>query len=38
MGNGFSIVEIPESSADAVIDAMRDAKIRGKRVTVRRER
>jgi ATP-dependent RNA helicase DeaD len=38
MGNGFSIVEIPESSADAVIDAMTVAKIRGKRVTVRRER
>src|SRR5438477_720355 len=38
MGNGFSVVEIPESSVDAVIDAMTDAKIRGKRVTVRRER
>jgi ATP-dependent RNA helicase DeaD len=38
MGNGFSIVEIPEPSVDTVIDAMTDAKIRGKRVTVRRER
>jgi len=38
MGNGFSIVEIPSSAVDTVIDAMTDAKIRGKRVTVRRER
>lgn len=38
MGNGFSLVEVPESSADAVIDALSGAKIRGQRVTVRLER
>ncbi|MDO8502234.1 MAG: DEAD/DEAH box helicase [Gemmatimonadaceae bacterium] len=38
MGNGFSLVEVPESAADIVVEAMAGAKIRGKRVTVRRER
>ncbi len=38
MGNGFSLVEVPEAAADAVIDAMAGAKIRGQRVTVRLER
>ncbi|MEO8194482.1 MAG: DEAD/DEAH box helicase [Gemmatimonadales bacterium] len=38
MGNGFSLVEVPESSADAVVEALANAKIRGQRVTVRRER
>ena len=38
MGNGFSLVEVPETAADAVIDAMAGAKIRGQRVTVRLER
>ncbi len=34
----FSLVEVPESAAGEVIDAMRHAKIRGRRATVRRER
>ncbi|MCU1490456.1 MAG: deaD2, partial [Acidimicrobiaceae bacterium] len=34
----FSLVEVPESSAGEVIEALRDAKIRGRRATVRRER
>lgn len=38
MGNGFSLVEVPEAAADAVIDSMAGAKIRGQRVTVRLER
>jgi ATP-dependent RNA helicase DeaD len=38
MRNGFSLVEIPETSTDAVIDALEGAKIRGQRVTVSRDR
>jgi ATP-dependent RNA helicase DeaD len=38
IGNGFSLVEIPESSADAVVEAMTGVKIRGQRVNVRLER
>jgi ATP-dependent RNA helicase DeaD len=34
----FSLVDVPESSADEVIEALRSTKIRGKRATVRRER
>ena len=34
----FSLVEVPEDMADEIIDAMRDAQIRGRRVTFRRER
>ncbi|HET9071994.1 MAG TPA: DEAD/DEAH box helicase [Acidimicrobiales bacterium] len=34
----FSLVEVPESATGEVIDAMRHAKIRGRRATVRRER
>ena len=34
----FSLVEVPEKAVGEVIDAMRRAKIRGRRVTVRRER
>lgn len=34
----FSLVEIAESVADEVIDALRGAKIKGKKTTVRRER
>ena len=34
----FSIVEVPAASADAVIDAMRRTSLRGRRVTVRRDR
>jgi DbpA-like RNA binding protein len=38
IGNGFSLVEVPESSVDTVIEALAGAKIRGKRVSARRER
>ena len=38
MAPGFALVEIPELSADTVIEALADAKIRGQRVTARRER
>jgi ATP-dependent RNA helicase DeaD len=34
----FSLVEVPEGSADGVIAAMRGVTIKGKKVTVRRER
>ena len=34
----FSIVEVPATSADAVIDAMRRTSLRGQRVSVRRDR
>jgi ATP-dependent RNA helicase DeaD len=38
MAPGFALVEIPESAVDAVIEALAGAKIRGKRVSARRER
>jgi len=38
MGDGFSLVEVPEESVDAIISALSGAKIRGQKVTVRRER
>jgi ATP-dependent RNA helicase DeaD len=34
----FSLVEVPESMADRIIDALRATTIKGKRVTVRRDR
>jgi ATP-dependent RNA helicase DeaD len=34
----FSLVEVPESAADDVIAALRQASIRGRRATIRRER
>jgi ATP-dependent RNA helicase DeaD len=34
----FSLVEVPESAADHVVAALRQASIKGKRATVRRER
>jgi ATP-dependent RNA helicase DeaD len=34
----FSLVEVPESAADEVIDALRRTSIKGRRTTVRRER
>ena len=34
----FSLVEVPASAADEVLDALRGLKIRGRRATVRRER
>ncbi|HUR17777.1 MAG TPA: DEAD/DEAH box helicase [Acidimicrobiales bacterium] len=35
---GFSLVEVPEASADAVIAALKNSTIKGKRTTVRRDR
>ncbi len=34
----FSLVEVPESAAEEVIAALRASTIKGKKVTVRRER
>ena len=34
----FSIVEVPETAADAVITALRGTKIKGNRPTIRRDR
>ena len=34
----FSLVEVPENMADQIIEALRGSQIKGKRVTVRRER
>ena len=34
----FSLVEVPEASADAVVSALRGRMIKGKKTTVRRER
>jgi ATP-dependent RNA helicase DeaD len=34
----FSLVEVPESAADDVVEALRQASIKGKRTSVRRER
>jgi len=38
MSNGFSLVEVPDASADSIIEALAGAKIRGQNVSVRRER
>jgi ATP-dependent RNA helicase DeaD len=38
ISDGFSLVEVPASRADEVIEALRATKIRGLKVTVRRER
>jgi ATP-dependent RNA helicase DeaD len=38
IADGFSLVEVPEAAADHVIRTLRDATIRGQKVTVRRER
>jgi len=38
ISDGFSLVEVPDTMADDVIDALRATKIRGLTVTVRRER
>lgn len=38
IGDKFSLVEVPESLADEIVAAMRGATIRGKSVTIRRER
>ena len=34
----FSIVEVPDTDAKAIIAALRNTKLRGKRVTVREDR
>jgi ATP-dependent RNA helicase DeaD len=34
----FSLVEVPEGAADRVVDALRDASIKGRRAVVRRDR
>ena len=34
----FSLVDVPEASADAVIAALSESKIRGRKVSIRRER
>ena len=36
--DGFSLVEVPAARADEIITALRATKIRGLKVTVRRER
>jgi ATP-dependent RNA helicase DeaD len=36
--DGFSLIEVPEMLADQIIAAMRGAQLRGKRVTIRRDR
>jgi ATP-dependent RNA helicase DeaD len=38
IADGFSLVEVPEASADHVIRTLRDTSIRGQKVMVRRER
>jgi ATP-dependent RNA helicase DeaD len=38
IGDRFSLVEVPESRADHVIEALRASAIRGKKIIVRRER
>ena len=38
INDGFSLVEVPDTLADDVIDALRATKLRGLKVTVRRER
>src|SRR5690606_39587657 len=37
ISDGFSIVEVPESVAGQVIAAMRGSRLKGKKVTVRRD-
>ena len=38
INDAFSLVEVPESIADEVIEALRATKLRGRKVNVRRER
>ena len=38
INDAFSLVEVPDSRADEVIAALRGTKLRGLKVTVRRER
>ena len=37
IADGFSIVELPERDAERVIEALKGATLRGRRVTVRRD-
>jgi ATP-dependent RNA helicase DeaD len=34
----FSLIEVPDALADGIVDALKATTIRGKKVTVRRER
>ncbi len=38
MGNGFSLVEVPDTMAESVVEALTGTKIRGQRVNVRLDR
>ena len=38
IADGYSLVEVPDDAADAVVTALKTATLRGKRVPVRRER
>jgi ATP-dependent RNA helicase DeaD len=38
IGDGFSIVEVPKDRADDIIVALRKTRIRGRKVTVNRDR
>jgi ATP-dependent RNA helicase DeaD len=38
IAENFSVVEVPEAHADAIIDAMTAGTLRGKKVKVRRDR
>jgi ATP-dependent RNA helicase DeaD len=38
IADGFSLIEVPELLADQIVDAMRGALLRGKKVQVRRDR
>ena len=37
IADGFSLVEVPDEKADAVVAALRKSKIRGLKPTIRRE-
>jgi ATP-dependent RNA helicase DeaD len=37
IADGFSLVELPSSDADRVVEALRGATLRGRKVTVRRD-
>ncbi len=37
IADGFSLIELPSGDADRVIDALRGATLRGRKVTVRRD-
>jgi ATP-dependent RNA helicase DeaD len=38
IGDTFSLVELPEAVADKVITALRATKVKGKKLTVRRDK